>query len=123
MIRFLLDQGTPRSAASLLRGLGWEAVHVSEIGLSRATDLQILDVARAESRVCVTLDADFHALLVAHSANSPSVVRIRIEGLRAPQMAAVIQKVVAQTGRDLENGAAVSVTKKSIRIRKLPLGR
>ena len=103
MIRFLLDQGTPRSTASLLRGLGWEAVHVSEIGLSTATDLQILDVARAESRVCVTLDADFHALLVAQSANSPSVVRIRIEGLRAPEMASVIQKVVAQTGRDLEN--------------------
>src|SRR4029078_9730283 len=117
MIRFLLDQGTPRGAASLLRGLGWEAVHVSEIGLSTATDLQILDVARAESRVCVTLDADFHALLVAHSANSPSVVRIRIEGLRAPEMSSVIQKFVAQTGRDLENGAVVSVTKKSIRIR------
>jgi len=83
MIRLLLDQGLPRGTASHLQREGWDVVHVGEIGMSRATDQEILDYARQENRVCVTLDADFHALLVLGSERSPSVVRIRIEGLHS----------------------------------------
>lgn len=37
--------------------------HVADIGMSRALDSEILECGRLEKRVCVTLDADFHALL------------------------------------------------------------
>jgi predicted nuclease of predicted toxin-antitoxin system len=45
-------------------------------------DADILAYGRQELRVVVTLDADFHTLLALSGARSPSVVRIRIEGLR-----------------------------------------
>ncbi|MGH8285469.1 MAG: DUF5615 family PIN-like protein [Steroidobacteraceae bacterium] len=38
MIKILLDQGLPRSAAARLREAGWDAVHAAEVGLERATD-------------------------------------------------------------------------------------
>jgi predicted nuclease of predicted toxin-antitoxin system len=41
-MRFLLDQGLPRSAAALLRNRGIDAVHVGEIGLVVASDPEIL---------------------------------------------------------------------------------
>jgi len=123
MIKFLLDQGLPRSAASLLRAVGWEIVHVGEIGLSKAPDDQILHFARREDRVCVTLDADFHAILAATGDRAPSVIRIRRQGLRARELVELIRSVVAQVTVDLENEAAVSGTQRSVRVRKLPINR
>ena len=78
MIAVLLDQGLPRTAAGLLREIGWDAQHVSERGMSQAEDVAIIEVARQEGRVVVTLDADFHALLAVSGAQGPSVLRIRM---------------------------------------------
>ena len=63
MTKVLLDQGLPRSSVIWLRQAGWDAVHVYEMGLSRARDKDILNYARAERRTCITLDADFHAIV------------------------------------------------------------
>nr|WP_258003931.1 DUF5615 family PIN-like protein [Fischerella thermalis] len=41
-MKLLLDQGLPRSAATLLSEAGIDAVHVAEIGLSAADDRDIL---------------------------------------------------------------------------------
>lgn len=41
----------------------------------------------------MTLDADFHVLLALSGANSPSVVRIRIEGQRAEELASLLVSV------------------------------
>lgn len=77
MKRLFLDQGLPRSTGAILAGAGWDVVHVADVGMSRAEDSSILERARAEQRVCVTLDADFHALLATGGEQSPSVLRIR----------------------------------------------
>ena len=61
MIRFLLDQGIPRSAVARLQDRGCAARHVADIGLERASDLDILQAARDEGECVVTLDADFHS--------------------------------------------------------------
>jgi predicted nuclease of predicted toxin-antitoxin system len=85
-MKLLLDQGLPRSAVTLLIEAGIDTIHVAEIGLSAANDTDILQKARDDERVVVTFDADFHALLALSVATSPSVIRIRIERLRAPAL-------------------------------------
>jgi predicted nuclease of predicted toxin-antitoxin system len=59
----LLDQGLPRSTASLLVQSGFTAFHAAEVGLSKASDSEILEYARGQDLLVVTLDADFHMLL------------------------------------------------------------
>lgn len=120
-MRFLLDQGTPRSAASQLRQLGHDAVHTSEIQMAAAQDEMILQRAFAENRIVITLDADFHALLVLSGAAKPSVIRIRIEKQRAEQLCNLLQMIVPQCHTELEGGAMISVQENKIRIRKLPV--
>jgi predicted nuclease of predicted toxin-antitoxin system len=63
MTRILLDQGLAPRAAAILRRNGFDAVHIAEIGMERAEDILIPDMARTEKRICVTLDHDFHAHL------------------------------------------------------------
>lgn len=120
-MKLLLDQGLPRSAAMLLREGGIDTLHVGEIGLAAATDNEILQKGRQDGRVVVTLDADFHALLAFSKALSPSVVRIRIEGLTGPMAANVTREAVLRSKEDLESGALVTVQPGRIRIRRLPL--
>jgi predicted nuclease of predicted toxin-antitoxin system len=99
LTRVLLDQGLPRSTAKLLSAAGWDAAHVADIGLSRAEDSRILERARQEARTCVTLDADFHALLATSEAKSPSVVRIRREGLNGKAISDLLLKIWPRIGR------------------------
>jgi len=123
MTQLLLDQGLPRSAAQLLRGLGIDAVHVGEINAATATDMEILELARRQQRIVVTLDADFHALLALAGESSPSVIRFRLQGLHSEALVVIIQKVLARCSEDLIQGALVTVTETRIRIRRLPLVR
>ena len=120
-MKLLLDQGLPRSAAGLLREAGIDTVHVSEIGHSTADDAAILQRGREEERIVITLDADFHALLALSRAITPSVIRIRIEGMYGRKAADLIQTVLARCAEDLKRGAVVTVQPKRIRVRRLPL--
>ncbi len=62
-MKFLLDQGLPRSAATLLTARGHETVHAGDIGPADAADSVLLAKALADECTVVTLDADFHALM------------------------------------------------------------
>lgn len=121
MNRILLDQGLPRSAAAALREAGWDVEHVSELGMSRSSDRSILDFARAQSRTVVTLDADFHALLAVANESRPSVIRIRQEGLKGRQIAALLLTIWSRIEPQIQRGAMVTITEKTIRVRNLPL--
>jgi predicted nuclease of predicted toxin-antitoxin system len=98
-----------------------DAFHTREVGLATADDRDILIWCREQARILITLDADCHALLALSSATSPSVVRIRLEGLRDQALADLIRRVVGTTSDDLAQGSAVTVSAKSIRIHRLPL--
>lgn len=121
MISFLLDQGVPRSAVDHLRSAGYDAVHTSSIGLASAADETILELARSEHRVVVTLDADFHALLATSGARQPSTIRIRQEGLRGEEVARIVVLVIAAGEAELESGVVATVREGRIRWRKLPI--
>ena len=120
-MRLLLDQGLPRSTVEKLKQLNINSFHVGDIGMAAATDKEIILKAKAESLTVVTLDSDFHTILAISNKNKPSVIRIRIEGLRADKLAGLIQSVIETASDEINSGAAISVTEKGIRVRKLPL--
>ena len=121
MTRILLDQGLPRRAVTILSREQWDVVHTGDVGLAQASDREIIEYARNEDRIIVTLDADFHAILAVENASSPSVIRIRQEGLKSTQLSDLIKSIWPTIQSQLNAGALVTVTAKSIRVRSIPL--
>jgi len=121
VIPVLLDQGLAPRAAALLRLSGWDALHVSEVGLDRAEDSEVLDFARQERRTCITLDHDFHLHLALSRAGDPSVVRLRVQRVAAEGQAQLIRSIYEVCEEAIAAGAAVSADESSIRVRRLPL--
>ncbi|PNW38160.1 UNVERIFIED_CONTAM: hypothetical protein BEN50_15810 [Euhalothece sp. KZN 001] len=120
-MKLLLDQGLPRSASTLLSAKGIDTIHVGEIGLSSAQDREILEKAGENGYVVVTLDADFHTLLAFTEEVYPSVIRIRIEGLRAEALTNLLVNTITECEQDLIEGSAVIIEPHRIRLRRLPL--
>ena len=120
-MKVLLDEGLPRRGAELLRARGVDAIHLTEIAASSTADLTILEEARASDRVVVTLDADFHALLAMHGWSSPSVIRIRRQGLSAFDVSELVIRLLADHEAALQSGVALSVRGHLVGMRRLPL--
>mgnify|MGYP004702495573 CR=1 FL=1 len=118
----VLDQGVPRDAAGRLRDLGYECIHVGEVGMSAAGDEEILGLARGKNAIIVTLDADFHAILAVSGAPGPSVIRIRNQGLRAMEIADCVRLVSTRLESDLIAGSLVTVKSKKTTCHRLPIG-
>ena len=121
MYKLLLDEGLPLGAAKILRFHGVDAVHAEEVQLASATDPVILQRAKEEGRVCVTLDHDFHKLLAESNAVAPSVILLRFQFLRAQTGTNLILSILEKVGPDLVSGIAATATPRGIRVRKLPL--
>lgn len=121
MKRILLDQGLPSVTARILRERGWDALHTREIDMRRSADASILDVAVAESRIVITLDRDFSALLALSQAHSPSVVFIRLQGMKGSDVASLLEAVWLEYETVLNTGCVLKIGKRGVKVRLLPL--
>jgi predicted nuclease of predicted toxin-antitoxin system len=105
-----------------LRDLGHECEHVAEIGMWKAADDEILAYALEKRAVVVTLDADFRTILAVRRASGPSVIRLRVEGLRAPDVVRLLQDVLSGFEAELRRGSLVTVKSRKTTSHRLPIG-
>jgi predicted nuclease of predicted toxin-antitoxin system len=76
-MKFLLDQDVYALTERFLREQGYDVVTASELGLSRAADVDLLRTAGEQERFLVTRDKDNGNLVFIHSAGS-GVIYLRI---------------------------------------------
>jgi predicted nuclease of predicted toxin-antitoxin system len=121
-VRFLLDQNLSTRLADLLVDAGHDVVHTSQLGLSRADDLTVLERAAAERRILVSADTDFGVLLAQAHRRQPSLILLRRERPRRPQaQATLLLGHLDRLAADLDEGAVVVLEEARVRIRRLPI--
>ncbi len=78
-------------------------------------DEAILDVARREGRILVTLDKDFGEIAIVRGLQHSGIVRL--VGFRAREQAAAVLRVLALHGEALAAGAIATVRPGQLRLR------
>lgn len=121
-MRFLIDSPLSPALAEALRRSGYDAVHVRDLGLQAAEDLDLFRRAAAEERTIVSADTDFGTLLALTRDSKPSAVIFRRSTSRRPakQIELLLENLVTIEPA-LDRGAVVVFEDTRVRIRHLPI--
>ncbi len=120
-MRFLADAGISPRTIDFLRRNGHEAIHVRELGMQRAPDQLLVELARAEDRILLTFDLDFGEILALGVIARPSVMIFRLSDERADSVNRRLEGVLSEQADALASGALILVEDARYRIRRLPI--
>lgn len=105
-MRFLVDAQLPPALARHLQLLGHIADHVFDLGLERAADRDIWDLAAAHSAIIVTKDEDFRAMR-AMQEQGPAILWIRIGNTTTPALLDTLKATWPLILKALERGEPI----------------
>lgn len=120
-MKFLLNMNTPRELGRRLTAKGHESRHVGDIGMSQASDVEIMEEAKANKEVIITHDLDYGHLLAFSGESEPSVIIFRLRTTHTDNLFVRIISAWSEIENPLIEGAIVVIEDSVIRIRKLPV--
>ena len=118
---FLADMNLSPVTVAALQQEGWDIVRVSALLPANAPDTEILALARRQNRVIITQDLDFSTLLALGGHAQPSLITLRLSQADPIRVTERLRQVLPQLAQALQEGSAVTVNDRSVRIRRLPI--
>ena len=120
-MNFLLNMNVPRELGRRLAEHGHTYRHARDIGLARATDVQMVEAARQIRETILTHDLDYGHLLAFSGRSEPSVVIYRLRNSHVDRMYSRTIGVWSEIEEPLRGGAIVVIEDAAVRVRRLPI--
>jgi predicted nuclease of predicted toxin-antitoxin system len=117
-VKLFLDENLSPQHAVELRTEGHDAIAVLEVGLSGATDEQVLRFAVQNGRVLVTLDADFANVMRFPPERTLGVVRLKVHPATEERIRQAIRRALLFLQNIDIAGRLAVVDEHKIRIRR-----
>jgi len=111
---------SPLTVAAL-RSQGYDIVRTTDLLPATAADGEILELARVEGKIILTQDLDFSMLVALSNYGMPSLITLRLSSARPDVVAQRLLDVLLTVETELTEGAAITISDDSVRVRKLPI--
>jgi predicted nuclease of predicted toxin-antitoxin system len=106
-----------------LRSQGYDILRITDLLPATTSDTEILELARAEGKVVLTQDLDFSMLVALSNYGLPSLITLRLSSAKPNVVAQRLLDILPAVETELVEGAAITITNDSVRVRKLPIRR
>ncbi len=106
---------------SHLSSQGYDIYRVSDRGMSRARDSEIVALALAEQRAIITMDLDFAAIIAKSGEQFPSAIIFRLDDATPENINSLLDRILPSITSDLEAGAIVIIEQERVRIRRFQI--
>ncbi|MFB3922991.1 MAG: DUF5615 family PIN-like protein [Terriglobia bacterium] len=117
-MKFLANMGISPRTVAFLRDFGHEAVRLPEIGMDRASDMEVIALASREGQVVLTFDLDYPALLALNVKGRASAIVFRTTKADATWINSRLEQFLPMIESALLEGAIVVVEDDRARIRR-----
>jgi len=121
-VKFLVDENLSARVSESLRVAGFDAIHILDVNMGGATDIEISEYARKTGRAIISADDDFASLLAKNGTICPSLILLRsADALKPRAQAALLIRNLPSLLSDIEAGSVISLNRYQVRVRRLPI--
>lgn len=119
-MRFLVDHDVYKMTSDLLKQWGHDVVLIKDIEMHRALDRDLLLLARETSRLLLTRDKDFGALVFLEGTYSTGVILLRMNPLSTEEVHNELLRLLQKYREDELQRLFCVVEARRFRLRRLP---
>jgi len=121
-VKFLIDMPLSPNVAAWLVDQGHDAMHVAQLGLHRASDSDIIALAKREARTIITADLDYPRLLAVARASEPSLILFRNGDWTEADVVRRLDEILGGLTETDIICSIITVDRDRVRRRRLPIG-
>ena len=120
-MKFLIDMPLSPELAVWLSQNGHDALHVSDLGMARAQDVEILERAWREKRVVISADLDYPRLLALSQSEGPGLILLRGGNFSEQQTRDRLEQCLNLIPHEDLPNSIIVIEHERIRQRRLPI--
>jgi predicted nuclease of predicted toxin-antitoxin system len=119
----LIDMPLSPLLAAWLRDHGHDTVHAADLGLDRAPDEDLLEIAKRNNRTIITADLDYPRLLALAQMTAPGVLLFRDGDWTNTEVMARLTEILDALPATEIAQSIIVVDRDRVRRRRLPIAR
>lgn len=117
-MNFLLDENISPHTAFYLEKLGHKAIHLGDVNLKGATDEKVIEYAKKNTLILITIDRDFGNILDYPPGSHAGIIRLKLRYMPSKIVNSVLKSFLEEMKPEDLSGNLIIVEEKRYRLRK-----